>query len=193
MLFTDNFIVKNWAHVGSGGGLYYTNTLTATLFHNTIANNTNADSQTAPTAFGKGNALFVDGTGPLVIGNSIIRGPRLPATSDSLAIRFGSSTPQPDVYHSCTGPVFVGAQWFEDGAIAVDPNGYVYPPVPGATVTHAFPLFVNPAVDDFHLDAASPCIDAGDSTVPGITPTDFDGDPRPTPTTIVDMGADERP
>jgi len=49
------------------------------------------------------------------------------------------------------------------------------------------PLFVDPADDDYHLRAGSPCIDAG--TDAGVT-TDIDGDPRPIGVRV-DIGADE--
>jgi hypothetical protein len=49
------------------------------------------------------------------------------------------------------------------------------------------PLFVNPATNDFHLQAGSPAIDSG-ASVP--VPTDFDGNPRPVGT-AVDIGAYE--
>jgi parallel beta-helix repeat protein len=61
------------------------------------------------------------------------------------------------------------------------------------------PLFVNPAVDDYHLQSSSPCIDYG-ADVPGTNDDyDFDGDSRPYDMGGVsggdgsekDMGADE--
>jgi len=58
------------------------------------------------------------------------------------------------------------------------------------------PLWQDPAVGDFHLQAGSPCIDAGDNGAPGIPPTDFEGDNRIIDgngdgSAVVDMGADE--
>jgi len=59
------------------------------------------------------------------------------------------------------------------------------------------PLFVDPAVDDYHLQPGSPCIDLGDNTaVPPELTTDFEGDPRIVDgdgdtIAVVDMGADE--
>jgi hypothetical protein len=53
------------------------------------------------------------------------------------------------------------------------------------------PLFVNAANDDYHLQANSPCIDAGDSsTIPESVIEDLDGNPR-IMGSIVDMGAYE--
>ena len=52
------------------------------------------------------------------------------------------------------------------------------------------PLFVDPEAGDFHLQDASPCIDAGTSLAPGLTTTDFDGDAR-VQGSAVDIGVDE--
>ena len=52
------------------------------------------------------------------------------------------------------------------------------------------PLFLNPALNDFHLTQDSPCRDAGSIGVGVVTATDFDGDPRVFCTNI-DVGADE--
>ena len=57
------------------------------------------------------------------------------------------------------------------------------------------PRFVNAAATNFHLSAASPCIDAGTNLV-GLLATDLDGCPRPLDgngdgMAVVDMGAFE--
>jgi len=67
---------------------------------------------------------------------------------------------------------------------------------PGEGNIDADPLFVNPVMGDYHLRPGSPCIDAGNSSVPGLPLTDFEGDPRIMDgdrdgTAIVDMGVDE--
>jgi hypothetical protein len=51
------------------------------------------------------------------------------------------------------------------------------------------PQFVDPG-NDFHLSAASPCINRGTNIVEGLPETDFEGDDRAI-CSFVDMGADE--
>jgi phage baseplate assembly protein W len=55
---------------------------------------------------------------------------------------------------------------------------------------YADPLFVNKAIYDLHLQAASPAIGAGDSSVIGSGELDIDGEAR-IQGSVVDMGADE--
>ncbi|HVG92415.1 MAG TPA: choice-of-anchor D domain-containing protein, partial [Alphaproteobacteria bacterium] len=52
------------------------------------------------------------------------------------------------------------------------------------------PLFVDPAVDDFHLQPQSPAVDTGTNGPPAAPATDLAGDPRIVNTTI-DMGVFE--
>lgn len=55
-------------------------------------------------------------------------------------------------------------------------GGYAHE-IRGADYVEADPLFVNPAVGDFHLQQGSPAIDAGSSA--GAPETDFEGTSRP--------------
>lgn len=64
--------------------------------------------------------------------------------------------------------------------------------------TTADPLFVNAGAGNFHLQATSPMIDAGNPAAPGGGAVDFDGDPRALDATPLcplvqrrDIGADE--
>ena len=67
----------------------------------------------------------------------------------------------------------------------------------GSGIINDDPLFVDAASGDYHLQATSPCIDAGDNSyVPSGVTTDLDGNPRITDgdgdtTATVDIGAFE--
>jgi hypothetical protein len=61
---------------------------------------------------------------------------------------------------------------------------------------NADPMFANPTQGNYHLQKASPCIDAGNNNADEIPDTDFDGNPRildgdDDGSAIVDIGADE--
>jgi PKD repeat protein len=60
----------------------------------------------------------------------------------------------------------------------------------------AEPFFVDAGHGNFHLQSASPCVDAGNDAAPGLPVIDFEGDDRVVDgddngTATVDMGADE--
>ncbi len=62
--------------------------------------------------------------------------------------------------------------------------------IPGAAAnTEGNPNFADPAGDNYHILADSPCINAGTAT--GAPLSDFDGDARPTPGRGVDIGFDQ--
>lgn len=64
-------------------------------------------------------------------------------------------------------------------------GGYV-----GVGNIDADPMFVDPAIGDFHILHGSPCRDSGDPSGADLPPEDFEGDPRVV-NDRVDMGADE--
>ncbi len=69
---------------------------------------------------------------------------------------------------------------------------------PGTGTLAVDPLFVNAAAGDYHLQAASPLVDAGSNAVAGLPATDIDGQPRIQDgngdlDAVIDVGADEVP
>ncbi len=55
----------------------------------------------------------------------------------------------------------------------------------------ADPLFLDPAMGDFHIPFDSPCRSAGDRNAAGLPDIDFEGDPRTGLFAFPDIGADE--
>jgi parallel beta-helix repeat protein len=133
------------------------------LINNTIADNSASSS------------INIYASGDFTISNNIIY--RNAATGGS-----GVSFAAPDdyifsynnVWNYCDDP-YEGIQGQANikGNIAIDP------------------LFVNESIDDFHLQATSPCINAGDPNfIAGVDERDIDGNARVS-SSRVDIGADE--
>ena len=67
--------------------------------------------------------------------------------------------------------------WFNDGADSNFITSCTFPMPPGWGNITNDPQFANAALEDYHLAAGSPCIDAG-TNIAAVT-NDFDGIPRP--------------
>jgi predicted outer membrane repeat protein len=163
--FSNNIVVKNWAHVGQGGGVYASGLANYQLINDTIADNYNGPTQAVPSATNQGNALYNSGC-VLSIWNCIVRGDAVqPPIKDDLG---GVTT---EVMGGTFGSTCnIGPVW-----PTIGPN----------------PLFVNPGANNYHIMVGSPCIDAG-TTPPGLVlAKDFDFQNRPNGMTAVDIGADE--
>lgn len=186
----DNLIVGNTTSQ-SGGGIDIVNVSNALIVQNLIAGNSAAE--------GGGVAWLVpsSGRGPFLVNNTIafnsaaegsgvhadgfdvqaeLVGNVIVASAGQTAVYCGNfNDPNPPFFgfnnvYSATGAAY--------GGICVDQTGS------NGNIS-ADPLFVDPANDDYHLQAGSPSIDAGDNANPDLPAVDVDGEPR-----IVDGDAD---
>ena len=158
----NNLVVGNLARElnsqsGMGGGIYCEMADPAgdiRILNNTIIGNT----ATSPFAGdqGGGIAFSLPPTNTFVLANNIIA-----SNSGGIYLRLGTQPPVPSRYgNNCVVNL-------------VNYTGLA----PGSGDIHLDPLFVNSGSGDYHLLAASPCIDAGTAL---STPTiDHDGIPRP--------------
>lgn len=175
---SDTLIIQNLITGNSFNGIRWSNPPTAVV-NNTIADN-GAPFQDCCAAGGI-SALELDDRVKLV--NNIIIAKRKQTAIFCENIR--PTNPPPifefnDVF-SAEGTTYGGQcidQTGINGNISVDP------------------LFVDPTSGDFHLQTGSPAIDAGDSSVPELPPTDLDENVRIQDgngdgVAVVDMGAFE--
>jgi len=87
-----------------------------------------------------------------------------------------------------SAPVFTNNDVFVNG---VEAYGGLCPDVTGTSGNiSADPLFADLLSSNYHIQSASPVMNAGDDSAPGVPPQDFDGDPRIVNKTV-DIGADE--
>jgi hypothetical protein len=152
-ILIQNVIVNNTA--GSGGGLYafLPSGSTELIVNNTIAGNTAGDNSYGVFAggFGEG-ATYI---------NNLIVAQASAVTCDSTYSPTSPTFSYTDAF-STSGQSWSGIcdSTSQPGNISADP------------------LFINTAVNDFHLKSASPGIDAGSNSGPNLPATDFDGNPR---------------
>ena len=173
-LIVQNLIVGN--HTDQGGGISWlvpSGARGPLLVNNTIANN---DSPNGSAIFGDGFQAMANMVNNLIIGKA--------GQTAIFCGNFNNTTPPQfsfnDVF-SLTGTAYGGICTDQTGT-----NGSI----------SADPLFVAPANNDYHLQATSPAVDAGNNSAPNLPPKDIDGDNRiinatGKPGAIVDMGADE--
>ena len=154
----NNLVVGNVA--GCGGGFYWGGSTGVTTF----VNNTFADNDGA-----EGSAIEVSGGDDRhVIANNLIIGK---AGQTAFYCRNSSSTPSPVVN---TSDVWT-KQGFAFGGTCLDQTGL-------RGNLSADPLFARSAfadvAGDYHLQMASPAIDAGDNAAPQMAAADLDGNAR---------------
>lgn len=188
----ENTIEDNWSPLGASGSdlLFHHNLVvnnsgtvelhgvsSALIVNNIFANN--------------GFALELKTSSAFIINNTIVK------NGNGIVLLSGSS---PDIRNNIVaGNTYVGINNVPEPLDLptlhhnnVWNNGTDYQNLsPGSGDISADPMFADPAGGNYHLQAGSPCIDAGDSTaVPDWLTTDFEGDPRIV-SDVVDMGADE--
>ena len=180
-----NLAVAGNSSSGNGGGMYAgVVASTLALCDATVAGNTVGAGASGP-------ALAGAGFDTLSLTNSIVYGNGSNPGSEISGFAFPAPSTNP-----CTGAVggWPDAVSFSDVCAGAGP-------MPGPGNVCVDPLLVNPAagVGDVHETATSPTIDRGSNAlVPPVLAADYEGDARITDgdgngSSVVDMGADERP
>jgi len=204
---TNNTITANSADYG--GGIYCSSSSSPIITNNTIT----ANSAVGTLSPGNGGGIYCTSSSPTIT-NCIITGNE--ALGESNAYGGGIYCTSYSTITNCTitgnrayrprhdlggvgGGIYCDTSsstvlntilWNDnpdeiDGSITVTYSD-VKGGWPGEGNIDADPLFVDPSSDNYHLQASSPCIDAG--TYSGAPPDDLDGNPRDE---FPDMGAYE--
>src|SRR5215467_7831716 len=182
-LIQGNLIQGNRAY-NFGGGVALESYNSPVLVQNLIVNNTSLGG-------GSGGGLYVSPSNPTqVINNTIVANNAFDSTSAVYVTGFGQDA-------TFTNNIFVAAA----GQNAVTCNSTYSSVSPVFSYDDAFsasgsawagicdsttnpgnlssdPLFMSAANNDFHLQAASPAVNAGNNAAPNLPSTDFDGNTR---------------
>ncbi len=173
VVVSQNIIVNNSAGGGgSGGGVSAIGSIV--LIGNTIVGNT---------AFDGSSGVFTEELSPSTISNNIV----VAATGQTGIVCDQFSSIFPNFSHNDVVSPGGGQAYSSNCAASAQGNGNI----------SLDPLFVNSSGGDYHLQATSPTIDAGDNAAPNLPTQDFDGKPRiasgsaTTCVNTVDMGVYE--
>lgn len=189
----DNTISNNSAGI-QGGGIYAVNQSDATIVQNVIAGNTSAQNGGAVYVLppsGTRGAFFVNNTFVNNLGSdsSLWLGgfdSQVQLTNNIISVNSTLPGILCDTTYSTTPPVLDHNDVFNAGGPAV--QGSCSSAIGSSGNISADPKFVSST--DFHLQATSPAVDAGNNAAPSLPATDFDGLPRINGT-VVDLGAYE--
>ncbi len=191
----------------TGGALFLQSPQSARVERNSIVFNTANDGQGGGVYTAGGNLILA---GNLITGNSATatgsavycQGGAATITNNTLAANTGAAAlVLPDSGVAANNIVAFNSTGIQKGALSTASarNNCVYNPAganysgsasPGTGDIQQDPVFVNPALLDYHLAPASPCIDTGWPSAPEIPATDLDAQARPQGSAI-DIGSDE--
>jgi len=206
---TNNNFSGNSANWEGGGACVYPSRGTVILTNNTFSGNSSAN-------YGGGAYVHSGTTGTVTLTNNSLRG-NSAVSGGGLYVAIYEDSATVNIYNNIiwgnTATTAGGDLYVDDDgdgnatATAVNLLYNVFSTfainVGGGTLSQGNNIDRDPVLTvDFHLQAGSPAIDAGDNNAPSLPTTDFDGDDRriddPTvPDTgngtapIVDIGADE--
>ncbi|HET9791970.1 MAG TPA: right-handed parallel beta-helix repeat-containing protein [Candidatus Angelobacter sp.] len=175
----QNIIVNNSVGAGgSGGGITVEspNAATDVIINNTIVGNTAVDGS---------SGIFTNVLSGSTISNNIVVAP---AGQTAIVCSSFSATSPPSFSHNDAFASGGGPAWSSNCAGFAQSNGNI----------SADPQFADAANGNYHLQAGSAAIDAGDNTDPDLPQQDYDGNPRIVDgnndcVSTVDLGAYELP
>jgi hypothetical protein len=175
VVIVQNIIVNNSVGGGGSGGGVYASSSDANIIltGNTIVGNT---------AFDGSSGIFADPFTPITISNNIV----VAAIGQTGIVCNQFRSTFPTFSHNDVTSPGGGQSYSSNCAAAAQGNGNI----------SLDPQLVNATAGDYHLQATSPAIDAGDNGAPNLLQHDYDGNPRIVDgnndcTATVDMGAYE--
>jgi parallel beta-helix repeat protein len=199
---TGNVINGNTANY-DGGGVYFDSSKTAILIINNVIS--------ANTVNGDGGGLYIQQHDTTTLTNNTITSNMANKNGGGVWLKLHDDTDSADIYNNIiwnNNAVTQGNDLYinNDGNDNFKPSpvnlfnndfdqtlsgAYIAIPIVivPSNLDNLDPLFVDDG--DYHLQASSPCIDAGDNAAPSLPTTDKDGNPRIV-NSIVDIGAYEQ-
>jgi parallel beta-helix repeat protein len=202
---TDNNIIGNKTKE-TGGGVHFGTNTTASIINNVISNN-------SVSSYGGGFYLQASDTTTLIINNTISNNRSSAGNGGGFWLKLQEDDYSANIYNNViwnNSALAEGNDFYinNDGNSNNTPspinlfnndfdqsvNGAYFAlsiSIDSSNLDNIDPLFVDEWERDYHLQAGSPCINAGDNDAPSLPTTDNDGNPR-IANGIVDMGAYEK-